>query len=172
VLDRIDFSEANNRVSLFVQSEEPIDIELRIPRRCDMQIDKGEGATTARYIQGEISVTQQNGKIEITHLSGAAILNTVDGNINVRFTEMSPRTPMAITSLSGDIDLAIPEAAVSLKLRSDEGAVRSEFPLTTETGSGTDSGSNPYHTAQVRGGGAELLVRTVQGNIRIRKPNL
>jgi len=171
VLNKIDFSEKNNRISLFIQSDERIDVEIRVPRRCSVNIDKGDGNTTVRYITGEISVTQQNGTIDVTHLSGTAILNTIDGDINVRFESVSPRTPMAITSFSGDIDVVMPEVTATLKIRSDEGTVKSEFHMEPDSES-VETNLQPWRFSYVKGGGPELLIRTVQGNIHIRKGSM
>ena len=167
LLNTIEFTEKDNRIYIFAPLSAPwIDIELRVPLQASLFIEKREGNTTVRYITGEVSVSQESGDIQITHLSGSAVLNTVDGDIIVRFSEITGHTPMVVSSFSGNIEAEMPGQVVSLRVRCEAGTVNSELPLVRENEE--DTGQSTRFVSS-EGDGPEILFWTVQGNIRIRK---
>lgn len=138
----------------------------------------GKGNVSVERVSGEIVVTSADGPIVLKNISGSAIAATVNGNITATFKSVNVKAPMAFSTLTGNIDLSFPPAAkASLTLKSDQGIVSSDFSL---TGSGklTRSKNGLYQaklsgslSGNINGGGQEISITNMQGNIYLRKSN-
>lgn len=138
----------------------------------------GKGNVSVERISGEIVVTSAGGPIALKNISGSAIAATVNGNITATFKSVNVKAPMAFSTLTGNIDLSFPPAAkASLTLKSDQGIVSSDFSF---TGSNklTRNKNGLYQaklsgslSGNINGGGQEISITNMQGNIYLRKSN-
>ncbi len=147
---------------------------------------------TVERISGDVEINLTHGAVTAMHLTGTADVHTLDGKIRVALDRIAADKPVSLSSLKGDIDLTLPaDAKVSLKMKSHDGAVYSDFDITPlpsastpapEPGKGTGKGSGKSKDASkyriqfdstmrglINGGGPEIQLTTFHGNIFVRK---
>lgn len=131
-------------------------------------------------IKGEFEVSNINGRIFLNNVSGSAVANTTNGEIIATFTEITPNTPMAFSTLNGKIDVSFPPSfKANIKAKSDQGDIYSDFEIgflkdepkvvrTSEKGFSKIEATR-WVTGTLNGGGPEVMMKTLLGNIFIRK---
>lgn len=174
--------EANNQVSIKTSSwKNPIDLVIKVPQRFSLQIGTVQnGNITVENVSGELEVSNVNGAIQLNDVSGSAVANTVNGPIKATFKTVTAGAPMAFSTVNGQVDVTLPGSAkAALKLKSDYGEVYSDFDLVTEKSptkvARTNEGGmqrvtiDEWTYGKINGGGAEIMMKTLHGNIYIRK---
>ncbi|GAA3999915.1 hypothetical protein GCM10022408_08650 [Hymenobacter fastidiosus] len=174
--------EKNNHV--YVRSQpgpRPVDFTIKVPRQFSLQIGTvNDGNITVENVSGELEVSNVNGSIRLGNVAGSAVLNTVNGDVTARFTDVTANAPMAFSSVNGKIDVTFPaKVKTALKLKSDRGEIYSDFDLTVDTSAPKVSRTAKDGTyrvnvdnwtyGKINGGGAEAMMKTLNGNIYIRK---
>ncbi|RYU79766.1 DUF4097 family beta strand repeat-containing protein [Hymenobacter persicinus] len=169
---------------VYVRSQpgpQPVDFTIKVPRQFSLQIGTvNDGNITVDNVSGELEVSNVNGSIQLTDVAGSAVLNTVNGSVVARFTDVTPNAPMAFSSVNGKIDVTFPaKAKTAVKLKSEHGDIYSDFDLTVDGGApkvtrtakdGTYRVNVDNWTyGKINGGGAEVMMKTLNGNIYIRK---
>ena len=109
-------------------------------------------------VKGELEVNNVNDKITLTNISGSVVANTVNGDVNV--------------TLPAD-------TKANLKLKSDNGDVFSDFDIDIDkTPAKTDKTTEPgmykikkddWVYGKINGGGPEMMMKNMQGNIYVKK---
>jgi len=173
--------EKDNRVTVKNDSyRRPIDLTIKVPKNFSLQVGTVQnGDIVIDNVNGELEISNVNGSIKLTDVSGSALLNTVNGSLTATFKGVTPNTPMAFSTVNGRVDLTFPaNLKANLKLKSDMGGIYSDFDMAL------DKPAKPVSSAQngvyrisqdnwtqgkVNGGGAEISVKSLQGNLYIRK---
>lgn len=139
------------------------------------------GNITASDISGDIEVINVNGAIKLTNVSGSVVANTVNGNVVVTLKSIDPKAAMAFTTLNGNVDVTFPASLkANVKLRSDMGEIYTDFDMVATKGAAPKSTKTVkdgmYHiqiedwvNGAINGGGPELLMKNMNGNIYLRK---
>ncbi|HVF39399.1 MAG TPA: M56 family metallopeptidase [Gemmatimonadaceae bacterium] len=140
----------------------------------------GGGAITIGSAGGRVYATTGGGKVDIARLRGSAEVHTGAGDVTITLTDDSG--PLEITSGFGTVTLIVPSALrANLDLetaytrnRRNPTAIESDFALaTSETRDWDSTYGTPRRYVRARqsigGGGPLIRVRTVNGNIRIRR---
>jgi len=80
---------------------------------------------------GEIEASARlNGSIKIENISGPLTANTLNGGIDVTFTDVNQSSPITIYSTNGALDISLPEKTpANLSLSTINGEVYSNFDL-------------------------------------------
>lgn len=174
--------EKNNRVEITTESwKSPVDLIIQVPRNFSLKVSTvNDGDITIDNVVGELEVTNTNGNITLSQVAGSAVANTVNGNLKATFTGIAAGAPMAFSTLNGKVDVTLPaNASAALKMKSDRGEVYSDFdvaltkgqPKVTRT---SQNGLNRLSTddwtyGKINNGGAELTMKTFNGDIFLRK---
>ncbi len=175
-------SEKNNRISI---SGNPNgrsgDLKIKIPRGAgSIKLSTvNSGVISANDIGGDIEVNNVNGAIKLTNISGSVVANTTNGNVTVVFQSADPKAAMAFSSFNGVVDVTLPATfKANVKLHTERGDILSDFdvalapssPSVTKGKNGTFRfGDQEWVTGKIGGGGPELMMKTYNGNIYIRK---
>ena len=128
-----------------------------------------------------MELSNTNGSITVRAAGGTVVANTVNGEVNVTFARLNAFKSMAFSSLNGDIDVTLPPALnADVRMSSDNGEIYSDFELklaprpsqVQEQRGGNGKfkvtiGKEVYGT--IGAGGADLLFKTFNGDIYIRK---
>jgi len=169
---------------VYVRTQNPnqsIDFTVKVPQRFSLQIGTvNDGNIVVENVSGELEVSNVNGAIRLEDVAGSAVLSTVNGSVSAKFKDVTPSAPMAFSSVNGKIDVTLPtKVKADLKLKSDRGEIYSDFDLTVDSNTpkvtrtakdGTYRLSQDSWTyGKVGGGGAEFMMKTLNGNIYIRK---
>jgi hypothetical protein len=181
----LDFSaeEHDNTVSIHAPMSEKLRaITIKIPqgstkiRLATVQ----DGDIEVRDVSGEIEISNVNGGISATGIAGSVVANTVNGDIIVKFKSIDPKAPMGFTSVNGKIDVLFPaDIKANVKLKSDRGEMYSDFDIAVDkTQPKVEKNTEEHYYSvkiedwvygKINGGGPEMLMKTMQGDIYIRK---
>lgn len=174
--------EKENVVTVSTNSHErTIDMEIQVPYQFSLYLDKlDEGSVNAYYLQGEMEINSTVGEVVLTDISGSAVISSVDGDIRVSFSGVTPHVPMVFTSVGGDIDVAFPpDVQAVVKMRTDYGEILSDFDIEithrkAETDTSRTSGVKrafleKWTYGTLGSGGPQYLFRSYHGNITIIK---
>jgi hypothetical protein len=157
------------------------DLAISVPRRTSVRVRTvNSGDLVVTGVTGEHELTNVNGDIVATDLSGSAVIGTTNGDVQVSFVALTPSKAMSFSSFNGDVDVTFPASlAADLHLNSGRGDVLTDFDVQVEPQSSVvEQGGNgrPYRVnvkremrAVVGGGGPDIRLVTVNGDIMIRK---
>jgi hypothetical protein len=175
--------EKSNRVSVHSQStERPIRLTIKVPRDgCTLKLGTvNDGDIAVSNLDGEMEITNVNGSITLSKVSGSVVANTVNGDLVVGFLSVDPKAPMAFSTLNGNVDITFPVTLkANMKLKSDRGEMFTDFDLAVDKSqpkiNRTNSGGmyrltvDDWVYGKINGGGPEMLMKNMNGNIYIRK---
>jgi hypothetical protein len=181
----LEAEEDGNQVSISAQSwARAVDLEIQVPAGSTVRLSTvNDGDIEVENIDGEVEVSNTNGEILVKNVRGPVSANTVNGDVKVVFRGAIVSAPMAFSTLNGDVDVTFPaDLKANVRLQSDNGEIYSDFDveLTTETFRGQedakDKNKGRYHvivsremTGKVNGGGPEILFKTFNGDILLRR---
>jgi hypothetical protein len=132
-------------------------------------------------VEGEINADTVNGSIVITDASGPVVAHSLNGRLTANLKQVPAGKPMSFSTLNGRIDLTLPaNAKAELRINNQRGDTYSDFDLAvTSSVSRTESNreNGPKYklnlertvSAQINGGGPEISLRSMHGQIYIRK---
>ncbi len=143
-----------------------------------------EGDVDIRDFSGTIEVNTVDGNIDAENIEGEVIASTVDGDIKVTFKKLNKDNALYFSTVDGDIDVTFPKGTkADIMARTMDGDVYSGFDGDVTMGNEiedntatTESHHNfnnifqsNYITTRINGGGQDVYLNTVDGNIYIRK---
>ncbi len=177
--------EENNRVSIGASpTTRPIDITLQVPAHTGLILNTvNDGDITVDQVQGELEVNDINGAVTLTHVSGSVIAHALNGNVKVVLVSVEAGKPMSFSSLNGDIDVSFPpDFKANVSMKSDNGEIYSDYDVKIDTSAVQTapqegrSGGGKYRIkidrtvrGAINGGGPEMQFKTFNGNIYIRR---
>lgn len=145
---------------------------VRLPRETDVAFADNWGGSddlTMRDLAGRIEVSLKSGDLRLLNVSGPVVANTISGDIQVRFS-VAPSQPSAVSSVSGDVDVTLPAPSkISFSLRSISGEIYTDFDLNLSGGSGMKNLGGQTIEGRANGGGTTLSLKTISGDIYVRK---
>ena len=166
-------TQTDNTVRIVRASRKDANYVIRVPRNAAVQYNQTNwngGDVAIRDVSGDLEVNVKNGDIKLTNVTGPVVANTVSGDITVRFAPLR-QGPSSISTVSGDVDVSLPAATkATLRMRSVSGEVYTDFDI--NLGKGDD---NMRHIGgqvvdgSINGGGNALSLKTVSGDIFVRK---
>jgi hypothetical protein len=174
-------TEKENRVTISNDSyRRAVDLTIKVPKNFSLQVGTvQDGDITVDNVSGELEVSNVNGSIRLTQVGGSALLNTVNGSLTATFKNVTPNAPMAFSTVNGKIDVTFPaNLKANFKLKSDMGAIYSDFDMSMEkpgkpTTTAKDGvyrlSQDAWTAGKLNGGGAEITMKSLQGNLYIRK---
>ncbi|MBF9236965.1 hypothetical protein I2I05_06115 [Hymenobacter sp. BT683] len=174
--------EKNNNVEISTESHaRPVDLTIKVPENFSLKISTvNNGDIIVDNVNGELEINNVNGSITLKQVSGSAVATTVNGNLIATFNKVTSGAPMAFSTLNGKVDVTFPSnAKAALKMKSERGEVYSDFdvavdkstPKVTKTSENglTRLSTDDWTYGKVNGGGAEVMMKTFNGNIYLRK---
>jgi DUF4097 and DUF4098 domain-containing protein YvlB len=172
----------NNHVEISTESwKGPVDLAIKVPRNFSLKVSTvNDGDITIDNVAGELEVTNVNGYIKLLQVAGSAVANTVNGDLTATFTSTTAGAPMAFSTLNGKVDVTMPaRVSAALKMKSERGSVYSDFDVALSKGQpkATRSAQNgvsrlstdDWTYGKINGGGAEVMMKTFNGDIYLRK---
>ncbi|MDB4293080.1 hypothetical protein N9954_06685 [Maribacter sp.] len=179
----IEFSveEYNNKVTVRSKKQnKTVDFVIKVPENFSLDLRAtNNGNINVEGVVGEMEISNLNGAITLTNIGGSVIADALNKNIVVSFTKGYEKSPMAFTSLNGDLDITFPSnLAANVKAKTDNGEIYTDYEVKMTRDVSRDekkSSSGVYKvtvdkwvTGTINGGGEELLFKTMNGDIMIR----
>lgn len=174
--------EADNTVTVNTGNpNKAIDLDLKIPQDVKLKIGTvNDGKILVENVRGELEVNNVNDEIILSNISGSVVANTVNGDVIVTFNSVDPKAPMAFSTLNGDVKVTLPaDTKANLKVKSDNGDVFSDFDIDIDnTPSKIDKITEPgmykikkddWVYGKINGGGPEMMMKNMQGDIYVKK---
>ncbi len=176
--------ENNNTVSIGVDKVNMnVNITVKVPRKCSLKLSTiNDGDILVENVSGNLEISNINGNIKMKNIAGSVVANTINDDIVINFTNITPNTPMAFTSLNGKVDVTFPSTVkANVKLKSDMGEVYSDFDIDVDktpskVNHSADKEKGLYKIkkdewtyGKINGGGSEIMMKTFNGDIFIRK---
>jgi DUF4097 and DUF4098 domain-containing protein YvlB len=146
-----------------------------------LKLSSNNGSLYAEGVHGEIDADCRNGGIKLVNVSGTVLADSHNGGINVVMDRVDTGKPSAFSSINGTIDVTLPaDLKASLKMRSSQGSIYSDFDMNVTSGRATTQKNNTSDgkfrvefdrtvVAAINGGGTEMTFTTVNGSILVRK---
>ena len=163
-----------NVVRITRASRRPASYVIRVPRASAVQYKQagwnGSGDVAVRDVSGDLEVSMTSGDIKLTNVTGPVVANTVSGDVTVHFMPLR-QGPSSISTVSGDVDISLPTATkATMRMRSISGEVYTDFDMNL----GSKQNNLQHIGGQVvdgsiNGGGNALSLKTVSGDIYVRK---
>jgi hypothetical protein len=179
---RLSALENDNTVTVISNSaSKTIDLDILVPRRFNLKLSlKDNGAIRVDGVVGDMEINNLNGPVQLDHLAGSALVNTVDGDLTCRFDRISPGRPLAFTSVYGKIDVTFPpDADLTIKMKTDQGSIFSDFDVAVdqrkslsepaESTGGRRVSLEDWTSGKIGRGGTDVFLKSFEGNIYIRK---
>lgn len=179
----LDARESNNVVT--ISSETPdreMGLTIQVPINFSLSLSTVNGGDIeVKNVHGDLDLNNVNGNIVLQGVSGSANANTINGKIIADFSKINENTPMAFTTLNGNVDLTFPaNAKFTTKMKTDRGNIFTGFDMDLSTNDQpkveTKGDKNVYRVTvnkwqygKVNGGGPEVLLKSFNGNLYIRK---
>ena len=145
---------------------------VRLPRQTDVAFAQdgwGSDDLLVRDLAGRIEVSLKSGNLKLLNVSGPVVANTVSGDILIKYGA-TPIEPSAVSSVSGNVDVALPAPSkISLSMRSISGEIYTDFDLSLGGGNSLRHVGGQTVEGRANGGGATLSLKTISGDIYVRK---
>ena len=157
------------------------DLEIMVPRNFDIEAETyNNGFISIDGIEGDLDVESYNGGISVTNITGTVSASTYNGDVKITFNELTPDIPLTYSTYNGDIDLTVPNGVkFSTKMRTNRDIFTDfeSFSLSdpeptsqkSESGKGYSIKYENWVQGNLNGGGPEVIMKTRNGNIYIRK---
>lgn len=173
--------ENDNNVSISTSNpNKALNLILKIPQDAKIKVSTVNRGVDIENVKGELEVSNTNGFIKLMNISGSVVANTTNGNITTVFSSVDPKAPMAFSTFNGNINVTLPvDTKANLKLNSERGDVFTDFDInidkaqpqvntTKEPGMYKIKKDNAVY-GKINGGGAEISMKSWQGNIYVKK---
>jgi hypothetical protein len=173
--------ERDNEMSVGSSFNRHVDLEIEVPLKTNLQVSivNGDGIRVDG-VESEMEINTVDGAITLVNVGGSIVAHAVDGRITATIVRAAAQAPMAFTSLNGDIDVTLPAAVkANLRLRSDQGDVFTDFDVQVTGGTDANRTQRSGRTLRidfnrsivgtVNGGGPDFELRTLDGNVYVRK---
>ncbi len=167
--------ESGNRVNMASVQPRSGDYHLRVPDSIRLVIQQASMATGNIELtghRGEIEIGGKVGNITLKDITGPVNANSVSGNIDIEFSELSQERPTSISSMSGFIDITLPEnTPARFHLQSMSGGIYSDIDLDIagRRSDLTRMGGGNRINGMMNGGGVEIRLQAMSGDIFLRK---
>lgn len=148
---------------------------IRVPKNLMLKLNYNSwqaGDVKIEGMENEVEAKSQVGDLVFINVTGPIVAHTLSSDLEVTFTSLKQTSPSSISSTSGDIDVTLPAGTKgTFKMATVSGGVYTDldFDLGEDAGKRRMMGQNA--TGKLNGGGVEVLLKTVSGDIYVRKSN-
>jgi hypothetical protein len=143
-----------------------MDVRVAVPANVNVSAGSVSGDVQVDGAQGVVSASSVSGNVTIEHVRASEVsARSVSGDIEAGIDALTGDGPLSFTSVSGDVTLTLPKAlSADLRMSSVSGNLDTDFPITLS------GGFMRRHSidAKIGGGGRDLRVSTVSGDVRLR----
>lgn len=144
-----------------------VEFVVRVPRGVHFLGSTVNGDVEAVGMPADAKVSTVNGEVEVS-AAGVVEASTVNGDVDVATGRADAGRDLSYSTVNGDITLRVP-AAFRARVDAEllNGRIASDFPLEITRGRYVGSSAE----GEIGRGGRDLRLRTVNGNIAIRRAN-
>ena len=178
------FEASENRNQVKIENEgwgSRVDFDIQVPKNFDLKVETyNNGHIEIDGVNGELDIESYNGPITLTNIEGSASASTYNGAVKVSFNNVTPDVPMTFNTYNGDVDITVPAGtkfSAKMKTNRDIFTDFESFSLSApkpvrsnnDRRRGTSIKFENWVQGDLNGGGAEVTMKTRNGNVYIRK---
>ena len=148
---------------------------IKVPERMKLKITSDHWNADDIEVEGvknEIEIKANSSSIELEDVSGPFVLNSLNGEITIAVSDLSQTGPSSISSTNGDIDITMPgDSRADLDLSCLNGEIYTNLEVDLDGKSEENLqriGGGMKASGKVNGGGAEVTIHALNGNIYLR----
>ena len=154
------------------------DFTLRVPKNTRLELCTiNDGDIVVTGTRGDFSIHTINGRITLDDVGGSGEATTINGRVTATFAT-APRENSVFKTINGDVVLEMPERlAADLRMKTFNGGLYTDFevePLQQpmNVSMRRQNGrfvyrSNGFTSVRAGGGGPELTLQTLNGDVRV-----
>ena len=150
------------------------DYIMYLPKNLKLKINYSSwqaGDVLIQGMAGEVEAKSQVGDLVFKDVTGPIVAHTLSADLVVTFSSLSPTSPSSLSSTSGDIDVTFPPATKgTFKMSTISGGVYTAFDFDFGDDAKMSRIGGQNATGKLNGGGVEVSLKSVSGDIYIRKP--
>jgi len=156
-----------------IREADDADYTLYLPKNLKLKINYNSwqaGDLVIKGMAGEVEAKSQVGDLEFIDVTGPIVAHTLSSDVEVSFSSLSSASPTSLSSTSGDIDITLPESVKgTFKMATVSGGVYTAFDFDFGDEAKRRSIMGQNATGKLNGGGVVVSMKTVSGDIYIRK---
>ena len=138
--------------------------DITVPRTMNLNVSNTNGGILLSDVTGAHELDTTNGKIEVSRCAGSLDASTTNGSIHAELLRVTKGHPLRFETTNGRIEVGVPaNAAADIDASTTNGSISSDLPVST-----TRTSSNSLR-GTINGGGTSMRLRTTNGGITIRK---
>lgn len=105
------------------------DFDITVPRSTSITVaNSARGNFECNDIAGDIDVRTMSGDVSLRDISGGALVETMNGEINVHVKALTDARPLSFTSMHGEISIHLPqESKANVRFRTHRGVILTNF---------------------------------------------
>jgi Toastrack DUF4097 len=139
------------------------DLDVRVPRRTDLDISVFSSAVNVDAVQGSHKVHSFSGRLTLNDIVGPVRAHTFSGPVVISEKSWDDEQTIDVDTFSGDVELHVPGSARGhVSFNSFSGQLNSVMPLTLHR-----SSRRSLRAELGGGGGSRLRFKTFSGSVRI-----
>ena len=179
----INLSEENGVISIVGAVRQVRDHKYKILVPVGMAVDLdynnpfANGGLNIDSFKGSLDVRTLSANVKITNSTGPFAINSISGNIEVAFRSISQEASTSLASISGLIDVTVPSGEkATFTINSMQGNIYNNLDLKGVKENEPDKRAADmkvmrHETGEftLNGGGQKVLLKTISGNIYLRK---
>ncbi|GAB5555455.1 MAG: hypothetical protein Sapg2KO_50460 [Saprospiraceae bacterium] len=146
--------------------------KIKVPSGMNIKIEDTNwtgGDFKISKVSGEIEVASKNSDVYLDQVSGPITASSTSGDIEVIFNKLTQSKPTYISNISGVIDVKLGASEkANVVLRTVTGEIYSNYDL-VKSKDGMKNYGNRTIELPLNGGGAELKLKNIAGEIYLRK---
>ncbi len=128
--------------------------------------------------RGSLEVNTLSANVKLTNSSGPFAINSISGNVEVSFSQINQNQPTSLASVSGLIDVSVPDAEkATFEISTITGNVYNNLDLKGLSANDKDKRAADLKTVKqsgdttytLNGGGQKVYLKAISGNIYLRK---
>ncbi|CAG5069190.1 hypothetical protein DYBT9623_01926 [Dyadobacter sp. CECT 9623] len=175
-------TEENNAITVSTKFvNKTMNLHIKVPQKFGLKATTvNDGNIIVENVSGELEIANVNGDITLTNVAGSAVANTINGALKATFKTIDSNSPMAFSTLNGNVDVTLPATAkFDVKIKSDRGEIYSDFDISIDKSQPQATRSKQdgmfqvsvedWVKGKVNGGGSEIMIKNMNGNIYVRK---
>jgi len=155
------------------------DFGIKVPSKTDVLLKTvTEGNILVQNVEGEFEVKNVNGRIEMREVAGSGEAHTVNGKVEVLFSQ-NPQSDCSFRTVNGTVEVSFREnLSADFRLKTFHGDAYSDFPFEYLPSRAAKEGhykgkyvykSDRFIGVRISKGGPEIKMDTLNGDILITK---
>lgn len=151
------------------------DYTIQLPKTVKLKIDYSSwqaGNIEINKMENEVEIKSQISDLSFSDVTGPIVAHTLSADLELKFSSLNQMSPSSISSTSGNIDVTLPgDTKGTFKMNTVSGGVYTDLDFDLGEADRKRKIMGASATGKLNGGGVEFSLKTVSGDIYVRKAN-